>query len=120
MLKLIHHDPSDLEDSSAYAEHLQITKQVELDRATDTGYLAMFTKKTWRFRVLLAILLMFATQSSGALCITTFQVLIYNSLGLYNSLPLLMYGVFVTVSVIFNYAGVVTNDRIGRRRVLRK
>lgn len=119
IIKKIHHDPKDQDDISARAEYLQITKQIEIEKETDSGYIAMFRKPSWRKRSILAMFIMFATQSTGCLGITTFQVIIYESLGLTGPMPLLMYGVYVTVAAIFNYCGAASVDRVGRRRLLR-
>lgn len=120
VIKKIHHDPSDPADAGARAEYTQIIKQVEFDKEIDGSYIAMFTRPSWRKRSLLAFFLMFATQSTGCLGITTFQVIIYQYLGLVNSMPLLRYGVYVSVAAIFNYSGAALVDKIGRRRQLRK
>jgi hypothetical protein len=120
IIKKIHHDPKDDEDTAARAEYIQIIKQVEADKETEGGYIAMFTKPSWRKRSLLALFLMFATQSTGCLGITTFQVIIYSSLGLKGPMPLLMYSVYVTVAAFFNFSGAASLDKIGRRRQLRK
>lgn len=119
LIRKIHHDPKDPHDTSAHSEYLQITKQIELEKEVNTGYIDMLKKPSWRKRSLLAFFIMFATQSTGCLGITTFQVIIYSSLGLTGPMPLLMYGVYVTVAAIFNYTGAALCDRIGRRRQLR-
>ncbi|TVY33848.1 MFS glucose transporter, partial [Lachnellula occidentalis] len=118
IIKKIHHDPTDVDDVAAHAEYTQICKQVELDKETEGGYIAMFSKPSWRKRSLLAVFIMFATQSTGCLGITTFQVIIYSSLGLKGPMPLLMYGVYVTVAAFFNFCGAASVDKIGRRRQL--
>lgn len=120
IIRKIHHDPSDPDDAGARAEYTQIIKQVEFDKEESGGYIEMFTRPSWRKRSLLVFFIMFATQSTGCLGITTFQVIIYESLGLVDSMPLLMYGVYVVVAAFFNYAGAAMVDKIGRRRQLRK
>lgn len=120
IIKRIHHDPNDPTDAAAHAEYIQIIKQIEMDNGQDVGYVAMFRKPSWRKRSLIAIFLMFATQSTGALGITGFQVVIYEALGLTKSMPLLMYGVYVTVAAFFNYFGAWSVDKVGRRRMFCK
>jgi cyanate permease len=120
VIKRIHHDPSDPHDSAAHAEYVQIVKQVDFERQQNSSYIQMFKKPSWRKRSLIALFLMFATQSTGCLGITTFQVIIYQSLGLDKSMPLLMYGVYVTVAAFFNYVGALMVDKIGRRRLFCK
>ncbi|KAK5331687.1 hypothetical protein LTR93_000692 [Exophiala xenobiotica] len=117
ILLRIHHDPNDPNDTAAHAEAIQISRQVEFDKEQKSGYLEMFKSPSWRKRSLIAFGLMFATQSTGCLGITTFQVVIYQALGLENSMPLLMYGVYVTVAAFFNYAGAYSVDLVGRRRM---
>lgn len=120
IIKKIHHDPRDPLDSAAHAEYIQIMRQVDFDKRQNSSYLQMFKKPSWRKRSLIALFLMFATQSTGCLGITTFQVIIYESLGLDKSMPLLMYGVYVSVAAIFNYSGALMVDKIGRRRMFCK
>ena len=80
ILLKIHHDPNDPSDTAAHAEALQISRQVDFDKEQKSGYLEMLKKPSWRKRSLIAFGLMFATQSTGCLGITTFQVVIVSIL----------------------------------------
>lgn len=121
VLKRLHHDPSDPSESAAQAEFIQITRQVEFDREQKSGYWDMLVKKpSWRRRCLLAMFITFANQSTGTLSITNFAVIIYKELGLKNSMPLLMYCIYVVNATLWNFVGASFLDRIGRRRILRE
>ena len=57
ILRKLHQDPNEEEDSSARAEYTQIFRQVELDKQEAAGYIQMFRKPSWRRRTLLAMFL---------------------------------------------------------------
>jgi hypothetical protein len=80
----------------------------------------MFRVPSWRKRSLIAIFLLFATQSGGVLGIGNFQILMYNSLGLTGWLPLLFYCIYALLPTMLNFACSAVMDRIGRRRLLRE
>jgi hypothetical protein len=86
----MHHDPKSHSDIAARAEFVQITKQVEYDKQFDVFYLEMFRKPSWRKRSLLGMFVFFANQSTGVLGIGNFAILIYQSLGMTGSMPILM------------------------------
>ena len=120
ILQKIHHDPRDAAQSAAKAEFIQITKQVELLAHQKTGYIQMFTKPSWRRRSILVLFLLFATQSTGILGIGAYSIIIYQSLGLTGSLPLLMYCIYVIVGTVANFMGTAIMDKVGRRKMFRE
>ena len=120
ILQRIHHDPADDTQSAARAEFVQICKQIEFDKEMSTGYIEIFRKPSWRRRALLVLFITFAGQSTGTLGITNFAVIIYEDLGMKNSMPLFMYCLYVIDAVFFNFLGTFLMDKIGRRRLFRK
>jgi MFS family permease len=137
VVQKIHHDPNDPEDSSARAEFLQISKQVQFDRQQKAGYWQMFKKPSWRKRSLTVIFLLFASQSTGILGIGNYSFLIYENLGFKGYMVSLMYVgkylsmpvdgartdldvVYIIVGTIPNIANIFFVDKIGRRTMLRK
>jgi hypothetical protein len=52
------------------------------------------------------------------LVINNYQVLLYNSLGLRGSLPLLLYSLYLTWAAFLNWVGSMIVDRVGRVRML--
>jgi hypothetical protein len=60
VIRRLHRDPTDPEDSAAQAEFMQIQAQVEKDKEQKSGYIQMFTKPSWRKRSLLVLFIMYA------------------------------------------------------------
>ncbi|KAK3713671.1 hypothetical protein LTR37_008365 [Vermiconidia calcicola] len=50
--------------------------------------------------------------------VANYQVLLYNGLGLYGSLPLLLYSAYLTWAAAMNYVAALIVDRVGRVRML--
>lgn len=120
IIQRLHLDPNDSQDLAAHAEFTQIDKQVEFDKQFKNGYYEMFTIPSFRKRTLLAILVIFAVQSTGNVGVTAYLILIAQSVGLTESMPLLIYSVYVVVAVGFNFVNALFIDKIGRRNMLRK
>ena len=58
-------------------------------------------------------------SSSGFhIVVANYQVLPYNGLGLYGSLPLLLYSAYLTWAAVMNYVAALIVDRVGRVRML--
>ena len=53
-------------------------------------------------------------QSTGCLVINNYQVLLYNGLGLYGSLPLLLYAMWDSWAAFMNFMNSLWLDKIGR------
>lgn len=119
-IQKVHHDPTDLRDTAAHSEFIQIKRQVEHDKEMKATYIRMFTVPSWRKRTLLAILIMFAVQSSGYNGITSYLVLVAQSAGMTGSMPLLIYAIYVVIAVFFNFVNAAIIDWVGRRKMLRK
>jgi MFS family permease len=64
------------------------------------------------------ILVQFAAQSTGVLVVNNYQVLLYNNLGLYGWLPLLLYAVYTSWAAFLNWINALLLDRVGRRPVI--
>ncbi|KAI1624494.1 general substrate transporter [Exophiala viscosa] len=116
----LHHDPSDPEDTFAHRELNLIVKQLEQDRGAITGggRWQLFTEKTYRKRLLLALMIAIGGQNAGILVINNYNVLLYESLGLTGSMPLLIAAVWNTIGFIANVVRAATSDRTGRRTAL--
>ena len=57
-------------------------------------------------------------QSTGVLVINNYQVILYNGLGLFGYLPLLLYAVYATWAAVLNLTGASIVDRVGRVKML--
>lgn len=60
----------------------------------------------------------FIAQTTGTLVVANYQVLLYNNLGLYGSLPLLLYSLYLSWASFMNWVATMIVDRVGRVRML--
>ncbi len=91
VLQRLHIRPGDTSDIAAKEEYYQIRKQIELEAQTGvTSMMGMFKRRSYVKRILCGVLVQFAAQSTGVLVVNNYQVLLYNNLGLYGWLPLLL------------------------------
>ncbi|KAH0831568.1 putative MFS sugar transporter [Fonsecaea pedrosoi] len=113
----LHHDVNDPEDSFAHRELNLIVRQLQADRRAYEvgGRWQLFTDKSYRRRLYLALTVAAGGQNAGILVINNYNVLIYQSLGLKGSMPLLLAAAWNTVGLIANVLGAFISDRIGRR-----
>ncbi|KAK5165368.1 uncharacterized protein LTR77_008897 [Saxophila tyrrhenica] len=119
ILEKLHHSSGDVGDNSlAHREFYQIKQQVELERATPFGLLDFIRIPSYRRRLLVACGTQFIAQSTGTLVVANYQVLLYNGLGLYGSLPLLLYSAYLSWAAFMNYVAALIVDRVGRVRML--
>lgn len=129
------HDTPDGDDTLARKEFLEIERQIELDKTKPTTVRSMLMTPSYRWRLLTGFLLQYVSfdeprqtlhtdltrclcQSTGVLVVNNYQVLLYNNLGLHNSLPLLLYSVYLTWAAFLNWVASMTVDRVGRVRML--
>lgn len=117
----LHRDPDNgVDHVTAREEFYQMTTQIDLDREhiRSTGKMALFTVPSYRKRLLFGCFTQFICQSTGVLVINNYQVLLYNSLGLFDSVPLLLYAVYLSWAAAMNYLSSIVMDRVGRVRLL--
>jgi hypothetical protein len=118
VIRRLHSDASDPNETAAQAEFQQIVLQVEHDKQQAVTYWKMFQKPSWRRRSLVAIFLLYATQCTGILGIGNFQILLYNRLGLTGWIPLLFFAMYTMIGTVPNFICAWCMDRVGRRRLL--
>jgi hypothetical protein len=53
-------------------------------------------------------------QSTGCLVINNYQVLLYNGLSLYGSMPLMLYALWDTWAAFMNFINALLLDKVGR------
>ena len=104
----------------AQEEFRQVNEQAMFDKAMlgNHGKMIIFKKASYRKRVLCGMATMFLSQSTGVLVINNYQVSLYNGLGVYGSLPLLLYAVYLTWAAGLNYFSATIMDRVGRVRLM--
>jgi MFS family permease len=111
----LHHDPRDPENMSAREEFFQMRKQIELEARDPSGYWAILSTPSYAKRAFLACFVQLAANSTGALVITYYSVIIYGNLGLTGYMPLLMYAIYTLIAAMGNLLSLLTVDRTGRR-----
>ncbi|OCT46100.1 hypothetical protein CLCR_00414 [Cladophialophora carrionii] len=120
ILKRLHHHPDDEDDTIAREELYQIRLQLDLEKRQGwrqgwiKGWILLFTRKSYRKRMLFGFLLLGLVQSTGCLVINNYQVLLYNGLSLYGSMPLLLYAVWDTWAAFMNLVNALLLDKVGR------
>lgn len=122
ILKKLHGQFRDGGEFNDYAqrEFIQMRKQIEYDATLrqKLGLFAILRTAGNRKRLYLAAGLLWGCQFLGLTVIGTYGVLVYNSLGLTGSTPLLLQGLWVTVSLPGNLFTALFVDKIGRRTLL--
>lgn len=112
-------DRGDL-DEYAQREFIQMSKQIEYDVGIQRalGRFAIVRTAANRKRLYLGAGLLWGCQFLGLTVIGTYGVLVYNSLGLEGSIPLLLQALWVTISLPGNMFTALFVDRVGRRSLL--
>ncbi|KAL2851878.1 general substrate transporter [Aspergillus pseudoustus] len=112
--------PDDGSGLVARKELTQVAQQIALDRQMyeQTGRFPLLTVPSYRKRLLLGCLTQFLCQSTGVLVVNNYQVMLYNGLGLYRSIPLLLYACYLTWAAFMNFWASRIMDKVGRTRLL--
>ncbi|KAL9053900.1 MAG: hypothetical protein Q9162_004473 [Coniocarpon cinnabarinum] len=118
VLERLHATPDDPDHIRAREEYYLIHKQYEADKSMDVRPLELLRTTPNRRRTLVASLLMWGDQFLGIFVITNYGVLIYSSLGLSGSIPLLLNACWVTFTIFGNIFTALFLDRWGRRKFL--
>ncbi|RVX72806.1 hypothetical protein B0A52_03159 [Exophiala mesophila] len=118
VVQKLHKDKDDPNQEIAQAEFTQIVRQVEAEKEDQATFITMFKKPSWRKRSLLAFFITFAAQAAGIYGITNYLPVIFASLGMTGSMPLIMYASHTTVGTLAVLLSIVIVDKFGRRRLI--
>ncbi|KAI1614374.1 general substrate transporter [Exophiala viscosa] len=120
VLRKLHTRPDDPDEIVAREEYLQIRRQIELERADqlNKSWATLFKKPSLRKRLILGFGTQFIAQSTGVLVVNNYQILLYKSLGITGSLPLLLNALYNGVAAIMNFVNSLFLDRLGRIRIM--
>jgi hypothetical protein len=140
IIKRLHSDPNDPDATLALQEFYQMAQQVAVDDAAwkgGGGYKQLWTKPSFRKRMLVGFFTEFAVQTTGSnviyreyntarvlafVClprnILVYIVKIYQTLGLSGATPVILGALYVTVAAIANFMASLTLDKFGRIRLL--
>ena len=115
IVKHLHRTPEDKEDIAARQEFYLMEKQFEMDASMTVRRFEIFRGRANQYRSLVAFLLMWGDQFLGIFVMTNYGVLIYASLGLTGSVPLLLNACWTTFTIFGNIWTAFYVDRFGRR-----
>lgn len=118
IVKRLHKTRDDVHDIKARQEFHMIEKQFEHDKAMTTRRFEIFRTGPNRRRALVAFLLMMGDQFLGVFVMANYGVLIYASLGMSGSIPLLLNACWASFTLIGNTWTAFYVDRYGRRTFL--
>lgn len=118
VLQKLHQNPNDPDDTFAREEYLQIRRQIELESTQPQSLVGILKQPHSRRRFFTGFFVQCIAQSTGVLVINNYQVLLYNGLGLFGSLPLLLYAVYTSWAAFLNWVASMIVDRFGRVRLL--
>ncbi|KAL5334139.1 general substrate transporter [Aspergillus crustosus] len=119
IVRRLHSSPSP--SANAMGEFTQMETQLRIDQSRTSKQqpgMALFSTPPNRKRSLIAMILMVGNQFLGTFVLTNYGVLIYASLGLTGSLPLLLNACWTSFTLIGNTWTALYIDRFGRRRFL--
>ncbi|KAH7118344.1 major facilitator superfamily domain-containing protein [Dactylonectria macrodidyma] len=120
VLEKLHPDGQGEGHSFADNELQEICAQLELEihEATSDGWRQVFSKKSYRKRILYGFFVQCIAQSTGVLVVNNYQILLYNGLGLHGSIALLLYACYNSLAAFMNFVNSLILDRWGRIRIM--
>ncbi|KAL2425366.1 MFS-type transporter criB [Exophiala dermatitidis] len=118
VVKRLHKTPADTEDVKARQEFWLMEQQYEMDASLAVRRFELFRTPANRKRALMACVLMWGDSFLGIYVMTNYGVLIYASLGLGGSTPLLLNACWTTLTIIGNTWTALYIDRFGRRKFM--
>ncbi|KAJ5146478.1 uncharacterized protein N7515_001042 [Penicillium bovifimosum] len=118
VVRKLHSTPRDTHGAKAAEEFHLIEKQFEHDRSMMVRPFELFRTLPNRRRALVAFILMWGNQFLGVFVMTNYGVLIYASLGMSGSIPLLLNACWTSFTLIGNTWTAFNVDSVGRRKCL--
>ncbi|KAH7910574.1 general substrate transporter [Hygrophoropsis aurantiaca] len=112
---------SEMKSSYAQKEFHQMIKQVEMDSkawAAGGGARQIFTKPSYRKRMLMGFFTQYSAQATGAMVVNNYIVNLYKGLGITGGMVLILGALYVTVATAANFLASVLMDHVGRVRLL--
>ncbi|KAL3417293.1 hypothetical protein PVAG01_11293 [Phlyctema vagabunda] len=106
------------DDSTVLSEFEQIQNQIRLEQATKSGFSELFTKPTYRKRLVLAVLIQVFTQLSGINVINYYQTDMYKGLGITGHTVTLLASIYGMAGPLANIICLYFVDTWGRRKTL--
>ncbi|KAK5064580.1 hypothetical protein LTR84_000413 [Exophiala bonariae] len=114
----LHARKDDPDNAFARSEFYQMTKQAEIDRELEPGWMEMFRRPSYRKRSFIAMGFAFIGQSTGVLVLNNYGPTIYASLGFDTLYQLIFQCGWITVGIIGNIIGALIMDWTGRKPLM--
>jgi hypothetical protein len=71
IIQRLHRDKADPDNVFAYREYQQIKQQYQIDKKNEVSWKDMFVKASYRKRVIIGVIVMFASQTTGTTVIAS-------------------------------------------------
>lgn len=123
IIEKLHDSKKDTSRISFAREEFFVMKNqvaVDLELTSNATWMRMFRSKSDRKRLFCAFMTMFASESTCILVVYNYSLILYEGLGLSNTMSLLLAAVYVTIATCGNYVNSLLIDRVGRVKLLRK
>ena len=114
----LHSDSRDPDNTFARSEFYQMSKQAEIDRKYEVGWLEIWRRPSYRKRCLLGGGFAFIGQSTGVLVLNNYGPTIYAALGFDTEKQLIFQCGWISVGILGNIVGAFLMDFTGRRPLL--
>ncbi|KAF4631073.1 hypothetical protein G7Y89_g7062 [Cudoniella acicularis] len=116
ILGRLHYSDTDPSQAFAREEFFQITTQLAADQAKygDVSVLDLFRRPEFRKRMIAAAIIMATSQATGNLVIYSNIAILYQGLGLSNTVSLVVSGAYITWACVMNFVNSTFLDRMGR------
>lgn len=124
VLRKLHSQPDDPEDTFARKELYQTTQQFALDEEKKRSlgvrhWWDFFKEPSYRKRLLIGCGATLSSACSGNLVVNNYQVTLYAGLGISGGIPILLFAIWNIVGMLGNVvAATLLMDRIGRKLCL--
>ncbi|OAL40054.1 hypothetical protein AYO20_00472 [Fonsecaea nubica] len=114
----LHASKNDPDQEFARGEFYQMSKQAELDRTMEPGWMEIIRRPSYRKRTIMAMGFAFIGQSTGVLVLNNYGPTIYAALGYDTLYQLIFQCGWITVGIIGNLVGALIMDWTGRKPLL--
>ncbi|KAL2704463.1 hypothetical protein AAEP93_005534 [Penicillium crustosum] len=114
----LHKNPADPDNLFAASEFAQIREQLQLEKAENRTIMTGLKQPSMRKRFVIAVLTPGLLQCSGVLVIITYQVILYEKLGITGWRSILLLGIYDAWSAVGNFFNAKMIDRVGRKNLL--
>ncbi|EXJ70980.1 uncharacterized protein A1O5_05973 [Cladophialophora psammophila CBS 110553] len=115
IISKLHHDPTDENQEYVKEEFFQMRTQLEFDRTLDSSWIHLFSKPSYRKRMLMACLVTFLAQSTAVLVAAAYGPSLYAALGFSIKQSLILQCGWIAGSIPAAIIGVTLCDRFGRK-----